>query len=415
MSVARTALRACLVALVGLALAPAAGAKELGERERLEDFDAMWRAVDQGYAYFGASRSAWRRARDTWRLRAARATTRGEFVGTLEGALARLHDDHVWLSERAPGSPRRVPAETDIWAAWRDDAAVIEAVRTYGEADVAGLRPGHVVRSIAGLPAPLAVRDLVGSAPAPAERDWALRHALAGPSGGTLKVEVAEARGPRAYDVERAPQRPPNGPALIARRVGEQRDLGYLRLKAPLSTPGLAEQFEGAMHYLAETRALILDLRDATGPFEDADRARATTLAILRRFAPRPAAWQSREPRAGERVLDSVAGMPGAYSAPLVVLVDRWTAGEGEALAAGLQSVARARLVGTRMAGLRGELREVKLPHSGIALRYPAQKTFHVDGTPREALRPDVFIDLAAPQGGPGDPILYQALKLLEK
>ena len=27
----------------------------------------------------------------------------------------------------------------------------------------------------------------------------------------------------------------------------------------------------------------------------------------------------------------------------------------------------------------------------------------------------DVFVDLAAPQGGPGDPILYQALKLLER
>ena len=68
-----------------------------------------------------------------------------------------------------------------------------------------------------------------------------------------------------------------------------------------------------------------------------------------------------------------------------------------------------------RMAGLRGELRELRLAHSGILVRYPAQRTFHVDGTPRESVRPDVFVDLAAPQGGPGDPILYQALKLLEK
>jgi hypothetical protein len=31
------------------------------------------------------------------------------------------------------------------------------------------------------------------------------------------------------------------------------------------------------------------------------------------------------------------------------------------------------------------------------------------------ALRPQVRIDLASPDGGPGDPILYQALKLLER
>lgn len=98
-----------------------------------------------------------------------------------------------------------------------------------------------------------------------------------------------------------------------------------------------------------------------------------------------------------------------------MVLVDRWTAGEGEALAAGLQAVARARLVGTRTAGLRGELREVRLPHSGIVARFPAEKALSPDGRPRETLTPEVLVDLAAPRGGPGDPILYQALKLLEK
>jgi hypothetical protein len=48
-------------------------------------------------------------------------------------------------------------------------------------------------------------------------------------------------------------------------------------------------------------------------------------------------------------------------------------------------------------------------------LRHPAQKVFTVDGRPRESIRPDVLVDLAAPQGGPGDPILYPGLRLLEK
>jgi hypothetical protein len=28
---------------------------------------------------------------------------------------------------------------------------------------------------------------------------------------------------------------------------------------------------------------------------------------------------------------------------------------------------------------------------------------------------PDVLVDLSAPKGGPGDPILYQGLKMMEK
>ena len=98
----------------------------------------------------------------------------------------------------------------------------------------------------------------------------------------------------------------------------------------------------------------------------------------------------------------------------MVVLVDRWTAAEGEAVANGLAAVANARVVGTRMTGLRGELREERLPHSHIAVSYPAARVFLVSGERREAMVPEALVDLAQPQGGPGDPILYQALKLLE-
>ena len=147
-----------------------------------------------------------------------------------------------------------------------------------------------------------------------------------------------------------------------------------------------------------------------------AEGSRAVTSALLARFAPRELPWQIRESRAGKRDADRIVpAATRAYAGPLIVLVDRWTAGEGEALAAGLVAVTRARLVGTAMAGLRGELHEIPLPHSGLVVRFPAEKVLHVDGTPREALRPSIEIDPSAPSGGPGDPILYQALKLLEK
>ena len=66
------------------------------------------------------------------------------------------------------------------------------------------------------------------------------------------------------------------------------------------------------------------------------------------------------------------------------------------------------------LAGLRGDLRELRLPESGIVLRFPAARVFHPNGTPREVVRPAVPVDIVRPSGGPGDPILYQALKLLE-
>jgi C-terminal processing protease CtpA/Prc len=96
------------------------------------------------------------------------------------------------------------------------------------------------------------------------------------------------------------------------------------------------------------------------------------------------------------------------------VLVEYWTEGEAEALASGLHEAAHARLAGTRTAGLAAATRAVTLPHSRIVLRYPAGRAVLPDGAPRGALRPDIPVDLTAPSGGPGDPILYQGLEAFE-
>lgn len=399
----------CLLA-AWLAFAGFAAAAADAGRERGEDFDALWSAIDTRYAYLDAVRSQWRRGREAWRKRAQRAASRGDFVAVLENALGTLHDDHVSLSERTPRSPRRVPAETDLWAQWKGGEARIESVRFAGDADVAGMRPGDVVAQIDGVPVGYIVDRMLVEIrkPTAAQRDWALRHALAGPRDGTLALDLGGAAR-RHVEIERRSRAPAPTAAIIARRMGEERDIGYVRLRN-LEDAALAEQLDGAMGYLKDTRAMIVDLRDAT------TGARGTTLAVLARFARQAGPWQQRQGRDGKRTADHVSPAgPGTHRGALLVLVDRWTAGEGEALAAGLVAVAQARLVGTRMAGLRGELHEARLPHSGIVVRFPGEKTYHVDGTPREALRPAIEIDPAAPSGGPGDPILYQALKALEK
>lgn len=396
----------------GFAAMAAFAAAPLSPRQHAEDFESMWRALDEGYAYFERGRGAWKQARDKWKPRAARATSRADFVAALEGALGELRDDHVDLSEHTSAYGRRVPYDTDIWVAWRDGAALVESVRTYGDADVAGLRPGLVITRVGNVPVDRIVRERLGSTTAsiPAQ-EWALRHALNGPAQGAYRLEVRDGRRSTTLEIERGNAAKNNGPIVIGRRMGEERDLGYLRLRLGADDARLAEHFDAALHSLRDTRALIVDLRENVGP-----GSRAVTQAILGRFVGAPAPWQLREPRGQPKVTDSVAPRSGAlYRKPVVVLVDRWTAGEGEALAAGLAAVAGARLVGTKTAGLRGDTREVRLPHSGITVRFPAEKTFLVSGEPRESLRPHVPVDLAAPSGGPGDPILYQALKLLER
>jgi carboxyl-terminal processing protease len=246
------------------------------------------------------------------------------------------------------------------------------------------LRPGHIITNVDGVPVDRAVRERLGktAATGTAARDWALRQVLAGPRNGVLRLTVRDSRGPSYLEIERKKVPPMATPPLIARRMGDERDIGYIRIKDSLGDAHLVEAFDGALTYVRGTRALILDLRE-TSALGD----RAVTEAILGRFANGNAGHASR----------------------ILVLVDRWTAGEGEALAAKLAESTRATLVGTPTAGIHGELGEVKLPHSGIVVRFPEKKTA------RDVLTPAVEVNLAAPSGGPGDPILYQALKLAER
>jgi carboxyl-terminal processing protease len=390
----------------------ASGAGHAQARANVEDFDVLWRAIDRDYAYAQTTRATWHAMRTPLRRRTAAAKTRDELVAALEGALEILHDDQVALSEPSRAAPRQVPADADVWAEWRDGRAVVTAVRTFGDADVAGVHPGQVITRIDGVDVRRVVeaRARASGAVTPLAMDWALRRCVAGPRRGVVRLTVADASGERIAEVERSGAPPAPIPPLVVRRIGEDRDIGYVRIKNSLGDPHMVASFDAALDALKDTRALILDLRETQDGGE-----RAVVEAILARFVTQSRAWEMREDRAGRRIVDRVEPRYWAYRAPLGVLVDRWTAGEGEALAAGLDAVAGATLIGTPMARLLGAARAVRLPHSGITVRFGAEKTFHVNGAPRETIEPRVAVDLAAPSGGPGDPILYQALKRFER
>lgn len=376
------------------------------------DFDALWHAIERDYAYLDDPRR-WRTARARWHPRAAAARSRDELIAALEGALAELNDEHVRLEAHRPGSPRPVPLATDLWGEWDGRGAVISAVRAGSVADVAGAAPGMRIAAIEGRPVEEAVRAQLRAERQsdPRARDWALRRLLAGPWSGALSLDVHASGRTRRLRIEREDVPPAATPPLLARRIGEDRALAYLRLKDDLGDPALVAHFDAALAQLRGSRALILDLRET-----QSGGTSAVARALLGRFVNAETTWILRSPRAGaEAKPERVAPRgPFAWNARTVVLVDRWTAGEGESLAVGLEAAAGATLVGTAMAGLRGDTREVRLPDSGIAVRFPAARVFHANGTPREVVRPAVPVDIVHPNGGPGDPILYQALKLLE-
>lgn len=410
----RRPLLGCLLAAA--LLAPAAahgqGADTLPTGAAVEDFDALWTYVRDHYAYFHRKQTDWEGVRALYRPRAAQARTRRELLVVLEDVMEELYDPHAHLGVNGASSPRLVPTGADLWAEWREGRATVTAVRAGSAAEASGLAAGMEVLSVDGRPVRDVVRERLPAAlraPDPAADGWALRMALAGRRNAPVRVEVAAAEGTRSLEFT------PGGTsafALLTPSVLEG-NVGYVRIHNALGDIALVAAFDSALAALRDTRALVLDLRDTPSGGN-------TTVArgLLGRFVTEVRPYQVHELPSEEREhgirrlwVEHVAPRgPFTYDRPLVVLVGRWTASMGEGMTIALDGLGRATVIGTPMAGLLGATYGTTLPRTGWSVRVPAERLYHVNGTPREDFVPAVPVG----PGAPGeDPAVAAALALL--
>jgi C-terminal processing protease CtpA/Prc len=408
----------CVSCLLLIPLAPAGGraqtADTLSAEAYVQDFDVLWESVRDGYAYWDRTRVDWDRVREIHRPRAAGVRTRREFLGVVEDVVRELHDAHAHAAANTASSPRLVPSGSDVWAEWRDGRSVITDVRTGSGAEQAGVRAGMEVLSIGGRGVREATREYMPcalAAPEPRAEAWALLAALAGRRDAPVRLELS-ADG-RRITAEFRPGESDRPAAPLTARMLED-GIGYLRIHNALGDTRLVATWDSALAALRGSRGLVLDLRDTPGGGN-------TTVArgIMGRLVSREMPYQRHELVAEERLhgvrriwVEHVAPRgPFTFEQPVVVLVGRWTGSMGEGIAIGLDGMRRAAVVGTPMAGLLGALYDVTLPRTGLTVRIPAERLYHVDGTPREAFVPPHRPD---PPSRPGeDPALALALELL--
>ncbi|HEX8507141.1 MAG TPA: S41 family peptidase [Hymenobacter sp.] len=387
-----------------------------------EDFDYFWNTVQTNYCYFPQKQTDWPQVRARYRPQLDTLSSRRAFVRVLENALAELYDHHAGLGTRRPDSRRLVPTGTDIWAEFINGQAVVQAVRPGFGAERGGVRPGMVITAANGVPIAEAIQPFLPRTlrqPDAAARNFALLQLLAGDhlqprvwsllaNGKALSARPDEPA--MQLETFRYPAR------LEACRIGS---VGYLKINNALGDNGLIASFDSALTALAGTQGLILDLRETPSGGNT-----TVARAIMGRFIKTEAAYQRHElpeeARTGIRRswLELVAPRGPRYAAPLVVLVGRWTGSMGEGLAVGFDALGRGTVIGTEMARLNGAIHSYQLPNSGIGFSFPAERLFHVNGQPREAFRPPVYVDLkaaATKSSAASDPVLQAALGRLRR
>lgn len=381
------------------------------------DFDAFCSFVGENYAYFDLKKTDWGQVCAAYRPRAVAAGERAALITVLEQALGQLYDQHAHLATSTKMSPRLVPTNAQLWAEWDGERAMVAEVRPQSAAHRAGLRAGMRVLGINGQPLSAAVAALAPrflSAADPQARAWALQVALAGRQGESSMLLQVGAEGNQAagareirYDTASAKQ---DG-ALSFGRIDAT--IGYIRINNSLGDKATIGAFDKALDSLADSRGLVLDLRD-TPSGGNSLVARGIMGRLVREGQPyqiHELTGEARDYGVRRRWTEYVMPRGAHYGAPVVVLAGRWTGSMGEGIAIGLNAARQAPVLGTPMARLLGALDELRLPTSGITVRVPTEKLFHVDGRPREAFLPCPVAPAADPAA---DAALDAAVALLK-
>ncbi len=369
--------------------------QSFSQEQFTSDFDYMWSSLRDNYAYFDKKQTDWNRVRELFRPMLADVRSRSDFVTLLERVLDELYDNHTSLNTNLKTSPRLVPTGLDLWAEWHKGRAVITQLRSGFSAEQAGLKVGMQIVSVNGVPIEEAVaRRLPKSLKAIDRevRDWALRAVLAGTHDRQRIIAAKKSNGVTAlYKLDLLTQTTVDHYRYVPKVEWKMLagEMGYIKINDLISTEIVA-QFDAALAHLRASRGLILDLRDIP-------RGGNTDVAepIMGRLIDRRMGYQQVLPLHRPGYVKEVSPRGDwTYRAPIVVLVNRWTASMGEGMAIGLDGMRRPTIVGTRMAGLNGGIFNLELPQTKIVVTYAGERLNHINGTPREDFVPRVSVNL---------------------
>lgn len=369
-----------------------------------KDFLEFWTDMNQNYAYFKQQGIQWNKVKEIYSPLVKEVKTETEFIVFLETVLQECFNGHVSLNTNLSSSNKLIPSGQDLVVEKTGNRFYIKDLRIGFGAERCGLNIGDEVVQLNGKAVEeqlLKFLPKAATVQTPDMMQYALDMLFAG-THDTKRIITISKNGqllsfyPDSISV-------PNPHQLLTKKVMSPKT-AYIKINNSLGNNQLIQEFDAAIDEYLHYDQLILDLTETPGGGN-------TTVArsIMGRFIQKPMPYQQHE--LDESAFDTQR-MWVEYATPrktifkgkLYVLVSRWTGSMGEGLAIGFDGMKRAQIIGTKMAGLLGAIYGFRLTETGIGFQVPAERLYHINGTPREKFVPSVLMKN-----------LYETLKYMER
>lgn len=354
-----------------------------------KDFSEFWTDVKDNYAYLETQGIDWDKVKEIYQPVTDTIQTRDGFIRFLETIINELHNGHISLNTNLNSSNRIIPSGSDIYVNKNGNAYFITDIREHHPSELCGLRPGLQVIKFNGGKIDSLLTDFLPKYTKVYNDEmyeYALNMLFAGTHNKNRKITVLEKGLEKDYFPDEFKLTGQPSGLLEFRFINS--NTGYIKINNSLFDNDLIPAFDAALDSLHNTSGLIIDLTETPSGGNS-----AVARAILGRFVEKETPYQKHEAfettfKIRRSWVEYVTPRKSIYTGKVFLMVGHWTGSMGEGIAIAFDGTGKAKIIGTKMAGLLGAVDGFRLSHTDIGFQIPTEKLYHVNGTPRENYRP---------------------------
>jgi C-terminal processing protease CtpA/Prc len=369
-----------------------------GQTKYQKDFIFYWQTIRDNFAYFHKQHTNWDSVKTIYQPAVDTITTKDSFIHFLETVNNELYNGHVFLNINTNSSNRTIPTGADLKVSLKDNQFVISEIREDYNADKCGLQTGMVITGFNNVPFNEAIKKYLPKSVKKVDTamlEYAANLLLAGTHNIKREITVMLIGHEQTFRPDQIPNRTEESPGDLLETKVLSDTTGYIKINNSLGNSHLISEFDLGLDSLINTPKLILDLRETPSGGNT-----TVARAIMGRFTDKELPYQkhiytSEEKETGIKrsTLELVSPHGKTYSGKLIILVGYWTGSMGEGIAIGFDAMKKGTIMGTRMAGLLGEIYSFETPETKITFSFPCVQLQHVNGQPREDFVPTPLTD----------------------
>ncbi|MDO5522853.1 MAG: S41 family peptidase [Bacteroidia bacterium] len=353
------------------------------------DFIEFWTYINNHYAYLDQQKIDWNKVREIYEPKAQKISSNEEFIQLLESVLNELHNGHASLNTNLNTSNRLIPSGSDLYIEKSGNKFYITDLRKGFGGELSGLKIGMEVKYFNGKPIEEQLENFLPKftdKPNQKMYQYALDMLFAGTHDKKREVTVIENGKEKSY----FPVTYKNRDELLYSKVLSSKT-AYIKINNSLGNNNLIAEFDKTLDSLFQFKNLIIDLTETPGGGNS-----TVARAIMGRFTNKLLPYQihefdEKQYQTKRYWLEYITPRKDIYSGNVYILVGRWTGSMGEGIAIGFDGMKRAKISGTKMAGLMGAVSNFQLTETKIGFQIPTERLYHINGIPRENFVPEML------------------------